>query len=381
MYRVPEATVTEEDAWDPFTPAKSKAQESLPEEGSTAHTRDAEDAGVPQPSAPQKSNQIAKPQTAGKHRNGFAFWLAVLLGLLGLFLLFFRPQERIVIPVTGTQQAMPHGTGGPYPPNHTDVTHSDPKGLNKEIPSYQPYTAITGTKDYSPYGFIALLLSLCCFVWARPGAGRASNSMEPFAASSPLFRWGAAALTLFFGLAAGLIFHFVLLEQAAFVYGAAMIGIYLGTLSSAEVPPSEVMDGKEGSAFVVGRVGDFGTRTESQQNSPSITIWTWSLERFDEKGNALALVPVEMRSHSISGFLVNGNEVEIPVVYRPGQLIYPEKVFNRTTQSWISVAKPQTGRGLLILLLFPFIALAVFGFFGGVLYLVINAVTHLAGQR
>jgi hypothetical protein len=126
------------------------------------------------------------------------------------------------------------------------------------------------------------------------------------------------------------------------------------------LPPPSSPDG------IVGRVANYQQRIEVD---PFITrgqtyIWTFRVERSGQLP-----VPVEMRAPKITGALVNGDVVEVPGPWQPGQTIRPSKVLNRTTNTMV-VAKRWQRRIMLAV-----IALFVLTFISVAAVLVYRAVT------
>jgi hypothetical protein len=81
---------------------------------------------------------------------------------------------------------------------------------------------------------------------------------------------------------------------------------------------------------IVGTVRGFQARQEPGGEEP-LTVWSFNLERFDELGNALPPVPVQMRGRRFVGALRNGEDVEAPGPWRPGETLHAARVRNLTT--------------------------------------------------
>jgi serine/threonine-protein kinase len=59
---------------------------------------------------------------------------------------------------------------------------------------------------------------------------------------------------------------------------------------------------------VEGQVRGVQLRTE-QQNDLSEAIWSFRVERYDESGNRVQLIPAEMRGYSMEGWISDGDWV------------------------------------------------------------------------
>lgn len=69
-----------------------------------------------------------------------------------------------------------------------------------------------------------------------------------------------------------------------------------------------------------------------------IIIWTFRLERYDA-GERLPPIPLEMRGKSFSGFINEGDTVEIKGKWRPGTVFKTKRVYNVTSDSAVKVKK------------------------------------------
>jgi hypothetical protein len=95
-----------------------------------------------------------------------------------------------------------------------------------------------------------------------------------------------------------------------------------------------------------GTVRNFQSRTEGGgtrafdkvQRAPT-TVWTWRLASEDSEGNSLPVVPVEMKGKRFTGFVSEGDDVEITQSVRVQGVIVPSKVYNHSTNSWVVVSK------------------------------------------
>jgi hypothetical protein len=76
-------------------------------------------------------------------------------------------------------------------------------------------------------------------------------------------------------------------------------------------------------------------------------IFTFRVERQDEHGRPVGLVPVEMRALSFRGGIAEGDNVEIDQPWEPGETLSARRVRNLTTGSWF-LAKGSRRRNTLI---------------------------------
>src|SRR5215813_6113443 len=68
-------------------------------------------------------------------------------------------------------------------------------------------------------------------------------------------------------------------------------------------------------------------------------ILTFRVDRFDETGNSLQPIPVEMTGE-IKGVLNEGDKIEIDAKWQPGQTLEPKKLLNRTTGGVVQIKGP-----------------------------------------
>jgi hypothetical protein len=92
-------------------------------------------------------------------------------------------------------------------------------------------------------------------------------------------------------------------------------------------------------------------------------VCTFRVERHDDEGHELPVVPIEMRGLSFQGVINEGDWIEVKEHWRPGQTLKPRRVLNLTTRGWF-LAKGSSGvRSALGFLLFVVIAGAMIAFF------------------
>jgi hypothetical protein len=91
---------------------------------------------------------------------------------------------------------------------------------------------------------------------------------------------------------------------------------------------------------IVGQVSNLQHRSDpdSLVTRGQMMNWTFRIERANGSGGALPPVPVTMRAPRIEGAVVNGDVVEVPGPWRPGETLRPKKIKNVTTNTFV-VAK------------------------------------------
>jgi len=92
---------------------------------------------------------------------------------------------------------------------------------------------------------------------------------------------------------------------------------------------------RRGSATVQGQVRGIQQRTETYGDAGGEQIWTFRIERYDEAGNRLPPVPVQMRGARFSGSLHEGDEVRVTGRWKDGTLV-TDRVQNLTTHAGFS---------------------------------------------
>ncbi|MFK3735051.1 zinc ribbon domain-containing protein [Streptomyces sp. NPDC088090] len=128
-----------------------------------------------------------------------------------------------------------------------------------------------------------------------------------------------------------------------------------GAYSSGTVGRSARGRGPDGE--LTGVVRDFQQRREQWGNDAEMEIWHFRIERYDESGNKLAVVPVEMRGFSFVGSVSNGDHVHVRGRWRDGTLRVDE-LANLTTRARVRGKSYRTARAVAVVL-FVLIALAI----------------------
>jgi hypothetical protein len=96
-------------------------------------------------------------------------------------------------------------------------------------------------------------------------------------------------------------------------------------------------------------------RSEPRPNG-SIDILTFRVERFDQQGDRLAPIPVEMEG-TIRGVLNEGDKVEINADWKAGQTLAPKRFRNLTTGGEVGIPTVGLGGRILGYVVIAFIAL------------------------
>ena len=81
---------------------------------------------------------------------------------------------------------------------------------------------------------------------------------------------------------------------------------------------------------IIGDVREFRPRNQ-REGQLNMEIWSFRVERYDASGNRLQPVPVEMRGERFDGSISEGDWVELPGEWKPGQVVHPDQVKNLTT--------------------------------------------------
>jgi len=90
---------------------------------------------------------------------------------------------------------------------------------------------------------------------------------------------------------------------------------------------------------VIGEVREFRERRETEGNF-TWTIWSFRVERYDASGNQMPPVPVEIKGMKFEGTISEGDWVELPDPWKPGEVASPKKFDNLTTGAKISGSVP-----------------------------------------
>jgi hypothetical protein len=83
---------------------------------------------------------------------------------------------------------------------------------------------------------------------------------------------------------------------------------------------------------VEGEVRGFQTRTENKgRDAGNLIVWTFRLQRYDNSGNELPPLPVEMRGKHFDGFINEGDKVQVQGRWKEGRTVRVKRVHNLTT--------------------------------------------------
>jgi hypothetical protein len=112
---------------------------------------------------------------------------------------------------------------------------------------------------------------------------------------------------------------------------------------------------------IEGQVHGVQSRTEQQGESNYEAVWTFRVERYDEAGNRVLLVPVEMRGYAFEGAISEGDWVRAHGKMKNGTL-RASKVENLTTGAVVKAKTIPKGCSIPIMIAFVVIFVAVFSF-------------------
>jgi hypothetical protein len=87
-----------------------------------------------------------------------------------------------------------------------------------------------------------------------------------------------------------------------------------------------VTAGTRGTGGVAGQVSG-----SSQRNEDKVTTWSFRVDVYDDSGNLLRRIPVEMRGLAFEGSIKDGDIVEVPGSHREGTTMRPPWVMNHST--------------------------------------------------
>ncbi|MDF6019646.1 hypothetical protein [Streptomyces sp. JH34] len=118
--------------------------------------------------------------------------------------------------------------------------------------------------------------------------------------------------------------------------------------------------------MVTGQVTMFQERYERRATSNDpVTVWSFRLERQDERGQPLPRVGVEMRGTGFDGTLAQGDWVRIDEAWQPGTTLQTRQIANLSTNSTVRArgegSATKAGRTVaLVLFVLFFLAVATF---------------------
>lgn len=99
------------------------------------------------------------------------------------------------------------------------------------------------------------------------------------------------------------------------------------------------------------------SRTERQGESDFSTVWTFRVERYDEAGNRISLIPVEMRGYRFEGAIHEGDWIRARGRIKSGTL-HVIRLENLTTNA--SVRAKGIPKPILIVAYIMMFAIAAF---------------------
>lgn len=114
-----------------------------------------------------------------------------------------------------------------------------------------------------------------------------------------------------------------------------------------------------------GQVHGFRERTETRgsgnpfaQHTPTI-VWTYRLERYHD-GERLDPIPVEMRGHSFTGLINDGDEIMINKKWRKGKMLRTNRVFNLTSGAEVKTLRRISANTIAHIVFYIFLAAIIF---------------------
>lgn len=81
---------------------------------------------------------------------------------------------------------------------------------------------------------------------------------------------------------------------------------------------------------IIGEVRELNHR-QQKEGAYNKEIWSFRVIRYDAAGNRLQPVPVELKGERIDGSISDGDWVEIPKNWKPGEVVISDQVKNLTT--------------------------------------------------
>ena len=115
----------------------------------------------------------------------------------------------------------------------------------------------------------------------------------------------------------------------------------------------------KGMRVVEGHARGLQTRSE-RTGDASESVWTFRVERYDDAGNRVLLVPVEMRGLSFQGSLSDGDTVRAHGRVRSGTL-QADRVENLTTGATIEAKRVPKALKVLFGILFAAVVVFIVG--------------------
>jgi hypothetical protein len=91
-----------------------------------------------------------------------------------------------------------------------------------------------------------------------------------------------------------------------------------------------------------GKVTHFTSTSEtinSGKKTKNVKVLSFLIDLYNKNNNKIQSVPVEIRGQSISGYLADGNVVEIFDKQKKNQVLTPMKIYNETLSSFVKVKK------------------------------------------
>src|SRR6478735_8658978 len=125
---------------------------------------------------------------------------------------------------------------------------------------------------------------------------------------------------------------------------------------------------------IIGEVFGFNPRSEviSQLNTnmPSGQVWTFRvMNAMDLDGNPVSPFQVEIRGLQMTGYIDQGDIIQVKEDHKSGGILNTDRVYNLTTNTEVGVKNPSLGKGIKFLatgigvvILIGFALIVLYGF-------------------
>lgn len=113
-----------------------------------------------------------------------------------------------------------------------------------------------------------------------------------------------------------------------------------------------------GKGVAQGQVRAVQQRTETDGQNGSAVVLTFRLERYDDAGDRLRPIPVQVRAPAFDGALSEGDQVQVFGTWKDGTL-HSKRIVNLTTGA--TVKAQSMAKGLIVFLAIVAVMIAVFG--------------------
>jgi hypothetical protein len=103
-------------------------------------------------------------------------------------------------------------------------------------------------------------------------------------------------------------------------------------------------------------------RRMEDAGSCNVEVLSFRIERYDENGNRLPPVPVQIKGASFVGTIQEGDQVQLKERWKPGRIVQVKRIQNLTTQNTVTAKGQGVGpwMGLILFVLFVACVVAFF---------------------